>query len=52
VDTLGAGDVFNAAVIDARLREQDPQTALAAACTLAGRKCCQVGFDGLGAADE
>lgn len=48
VDTLGAGDVFNAAVIDARVREQTPQEALAAACALAGRKCGQPGFDGLG----
>jgi ketohexokinase len=47
VDTLGAGDVFNAAVIDARVREQAPQAALGAACELAGRKCGQVGFDGL-----
>jgi ketohexokinase len=47
VDTLGAGDVFNAAVIDARVREQDPQTALDAGCALAGRKCGQLGFDGL-----
>lgn len=47
VDTLGAGDVFNAAVIDARLREQMPQEALAAGCRLAGRKCGQHGFAGL-----
>ena len=52
VDTLGAGDVFNAAVIDARVREQDPQTALVEACALAGRKCGQVGFDGLRARHE
>jgi ketohexokinase len=47
VDTLGAGDVFNAAVIDARVRERVPQEALAAGCRLAGRKCGQQGLGGL-----
>ena len=47
VDTLGAGDVFNAAVIDARVRELDPQQAMAAGCRLAGRKCGQHGLAGL-----
>lgn len=47
VDTLGAGDVFNAAVIDARVRELNPGEALAAGCALAGRKCGQQGFAGL-----
>lgn len=46
-DTLGAGDVFNAAVIDARLRELSPPEALAAGCMLAGRKCGQHGLAGL-----
>ncbi len=48
VDTLGAGDVFNAAVIDGVLRRQAPDSILAAACLLAGRKCGQQGFTGLG----
>jgi ketohexokinase len=47
VDTLGAGDVFNAAVIDARVRELDPQQALLCGCQLAGRKCAQQGLAGL-----
>lgn len=52
IDTLGAGDVFNAAVIDARVREQDPQQALTAGCRLAGRKCGQQGLAGLNAGPE
>ena len=47
LDTLGAGDVFNAAVIDARVRELSPQEALTAGCGLAGRKCGQLGLAGL-----
>lgn len=39
IDTLGAGDVFNAAVIDARLRDADPVDMVASGCRLAGRKC-------------
>lgn len=48
VDTLGAGDVFNAGVIDARLCGLASGDALVHACRLAGRKCGQEGFAGLG----
>lgn len=49
IDTLGAGDTFNAGLIDARLRGLALADALEAACRLAGRKCGQAGFAGLGA---
>lgn len=49
IDTLGAGDTFNAGLIDARVRGQDMASALQAACRLAGRKCGQLGLGGLGA---
>ncbi|NOY62983.1 MAG: ketohexokinase [Gammaproteobacteria bacterium] len=48
VDTLGAGDTFNAALIDARLRGMALAEAVHSGCRLAGRKCGQMGFDGLG----
>ncbi|NIP72662.1 MAG: ketohexokinase [Gammaproteobacteria bacterium] len=51
VDTLGAGDTFNAGIIDARLQGLGWPAALEAAARLAGRKCGQVGLDGLLAAD-
>lgn len=47
VDTLGAGDTFNAAIIHARLIRMDIQQSLEYACDLAGRKCGQQGFDNL-----
>lgn len=47
VDTVGAGDTFNAGMIDALVRALNLQEALVAACRLAGRKCGIVGFDDL-----
>lgn len=48
VDTLGAGDTFNAGIIDGLCRHQDLATTLAAACRLAGKKCGHIGLDSLG----
>jgi ketohexokinase len=48
VDTIGAGDTFNAAMIDAALRGESLSASLQFACRLAGAKCGQVGFHGLG----
>jgi ketohexokinase len=48
VDTLGAGDTFNAGIIAARLAGAGLDEALARACALAGSKCAMVGFEGLG----
>lgn len=47
VDTLGAGDVFNAGIIDMLVRGRPLPVALEAAARLAGRKCGQEGLDGL-----
>jgi ketohexokinase len=47
VDTLGAGDTFNAGIISGYLDGLDTDATLARACRLAGRKCGQAGFDGL-----
>jgi ketohexokinase len=47
VDTLGAGDTFNAGVIDGYLARRDVVTILRHACVLAGEKCGRTGFDGL-----
>lgn len=44
IDTLGAGDTFNAGIIDALVRDTALADALHHACRLAGRKC---GHDGL-----
>ncbi len=48
VDTVGAGDTFNAGIIHAHLASKGEREGLALACKLAGRKCMQTGFDGLG----
>ena len=45
VDTLGAGDTFNAAVIDAAISKTSIPELLRAACRLAGEKCGRSGFD-------
>jgi ketohexokinase len=45
VDTLGAGDVFNAGVIDALVRQETLAAALERGCRLAGRKCGHEGLD-------
>lgn len=44
-DTLGAGDTFNAGMIDACIRRLPLGDALQQACALAGRKCTLAGFD-------
>lgn len=45
VDSLGAGDTFNAAMIAACASATPLQEALAGACALAGAKCAAAGFD-------
>ncbi|XP_071892798.1 ketohexokinase isoform X2 [Anas platyrhynchos] len=47
VDTLGAGDTFNAAVIFALSGGQSLQDALNFGCRIAGRKCGIQGYDGI-----
>jgi ketohexokinase len=47
VDTLAAGDTFNAGMIDACLRGVPMGEALRFACQLAGNKCGQAGLHGL-----
>jgi ketohexokinase len=47
VDTLGAGDTFNAGVISGYVEALEIEDILARACRLAGNKCGQYGFDGL-----
>ena len=47
VDTLGAGDVFNAGLIDALGKGEAPSRALERANQLAGHKCGRQGLDGL-----
>ncbi|MCU7859354.1 MAG: ketohexokinase, partial [Candidatus Thiodiazotropha sp. (ex Lucinoma kastoroae)] len=44
VDTLGAGDVFNAGVIDGLMAGLEPAEVLAAAVRLAGEKCTRQGL--------
>ncbi len=47
IDTLGAGDVFNAAIIDGLLQGRAAAVALDDAVHLAGIKCGRRGLDGL-----
>lgn len=47
-ETLGAGDTFNAGLIDAYVRGLGLAEALPLACRVAGKKCGQIGFSGLG----
>jgi ketohexokinase len=47
IDSIGAGDSFNAGFIDARMRNLDMQASLTFACRVAGVKCGQPGFAGL-----
>jgi len=47
IDTLGAGDTFNAAIINGSLAGLDTPAILEQACMLAGRKCTQAGLAGL-----
>ena len=47
IDTLGAGDTFNAAIIDSLVRGKALDVALIEASRLAGKKCGCNGFDGL-----
>ncbi|MFK5894889.1 MAG: PfkB family carbohydrate kinase [Pseudomonadota bacterium] len=45
IDTLAAGDTFNAAVINSLLLNQSPQKIISNACRLAGRKCGKMGLE-------
>ncbi|XP_015270609.1 PREDICTED: ketohexokinase [Gekko japonicus] len=47
VDTLGAGDTFNASVILALSRGRPLQEAITYGCQVAGRKCGVHGYDGI-----
>lgn len=47
VDTLGAGDTFNAGVVFCLSRGWPVKDAIQFGCELAGKKCGLVGFDGL-----
>lgn len=51
VDTLGAGDVFNAAIVHGCVQGWSTERSLQAAVALAGCKCAQVGLDGLDQCD-
>ncbi len=45
VDTLGAGDTFNAAVIDSLINGQSTAEAIKNGCRIAGQKCGHIGLD-------
>lgn len=45
IDTLGAGDTFNAGVIYSLNRGKTWKEAVEFACRLAGTKCCSPGYD-------
>ncbi|XP_039094234.1 ketohexokinase isoform X2 [Hyaena hyaena] len=47
VDTLGAGDTFNASVIFSLAQGKTMQEALSFGCQVAGKKCGLQGFDGI-----
>ena len=47
IDTLGAGDTFNAATILALSDGQGIQDAITYGCRVAGAKCGMKGYDGL-----
>ncbi|XP_037669041.1 ketohexokinase isoform X6 [Choloepus didactylus] len=47
VDTLGAGDTFNASVIFSLSQGKSMQEALSFGCQVAGKKCGLQGFDGI-----
>lgn len=47
VDTLGAGDTFNASVIYSLSKGNSMQEALRFGCQVAGKKCGLQGFDGI-----
>ncbi len=47
IETLGAGDTFNAGIIQARLNKNSWAEALKQACRLAAKKCNQQGFEDL-----
>jgi len=47
VDTTGAGDVFNAGIIDGLIQNRGLESTLSAACRLAGHKCGMSGIGGL-----
>ncbi|XP_067890150.1 ketohexokinase isoform X3 [Heterodontus francisci] len=47
VDTLGAGDTFNAAVLFALSNGKSIQESLTFGCQIAGRKCGIQGYDGI-----